>query len=160
MLVDYQWKEEAEDGVFPPFGVAKIFASHLGGIGEQLGSAFVWQAVTCANSGSPSHSSKWLAAERSRCLTLSPGLGRGWGSETCAAPEQLHPLSWWKALTSVSTSTATILVVFPFHSSKGVQLPSYIFLLSRLHQQLVEGWIFVWLFFKQFFRFPICPSDL
>lgn len=32
-----------------------------------------------------------------------------------------------------------ILVVFPFCSSKGVQLPSYIFLLSRLHQQLLKA---------------------
>lgn len=50
--------------------------------------------------------------------------------ETCASPEQLHPISWWKALTCVSTSIATIPVVFPFHFSRGVQQPSYILFLS------------------------------
>lgn len=51
-------------------------------------------------------------------------------SETCASPEQLHPLSWWKALTCVRTSTAIIPLVFPFHFSRGVLLPSYLLFLS------------------------------
>lgn len=79
ILVDYRCKEEVEDGVFAPFGVTEMFTSHVGGIGEQLGVPLCGRL--CTNSGSLSHSSKWLAAERSWCLALPPALGKGLGSE-------------------------------------------------------------------------------
>lgn len=67
--------------------------------------------------------------------------------EICACPEQLHPLSWWEALTCVSTSTATTPVIFPFHFSRDVQQPSYILFLSSKHQWLLKAEIlFVWFF--------------
>lgn len=56
--------------------------------------------------------------------------------QTCALTEQLHALSWWKALTCVSASSATIPVVF--HFSRGVQLPSYILFL-QVASETVEG---------------------
>lgn len=210
--MDSWWKQEAEDGVFPPFGVTEEFTFHLGEDCRAVWTVFVLQ-------GSSLHC-LWLSvpqlcmsACREELLSHYPWCGKRvrvrvgtdlcvrkgtkqercsqnatavllvawsldfkgsvphemkqwtrpfsylWGTcllslwwavalETCAFPEQLHPLSWWKALTCGSTSAA----VFPFRFSRGVLLPSYILFLSS---SINECWRlkFYCLVFKQLFRF-------
>lgn len=58
-------------------------------------------------------------------------------AETCVPPEQLHPLSWWKALTCVSTSTATVHVVFPFQQMCAAAKLHIIFI--KQHQWLLKA---------------------